>query len=76
MPETVDLHELIAWYHDAGVTVALADEPIDRFAASQEVAKPKAAPIVEQKSKGPAPAETARSEQAGRANGRGRQKRR
>ncbi len=44
MAETVDLHELIAWYHDAGVTVALSDTPIDRFAASAEVAKPKAAP--------------------------------
>ncbi len=45
--ESVDLHELIAWYHDAGVTVALSDKPIDRFAASQEPAKPKPKPAVE-----------------------------
>ena len=44
MGESVDLHDLIAWYHEAGVTVALSNEPIDRFAASQEALAPKAAP--------------------------------
>ena len=34
--ENADLRELLEWYRDAGVDAPLSDEPVDRFAQSEE----------------------------------------
>jgi len=39
----INVEELLAWYADAGVDVALSDEPIDRFAQTATVAETKQA---------------------------------
>ncbi|MEM1040567.1 MAG: uracil-DNA glycosylase [Pseudomonadota bacterium] len=42
MDQTNDLHELLQWYHDAGVDLALEDAPVDRFAESARIAEAQA----------------------------------
>ncbi|MEM9677885.1 MAG: uracil-DNA glycosylase [Pseudomonadota bacterium] len=39
MGQTHDLHELLQWYHDAGVDLSLEDAPVDRFAESARMAE-------------------------------------
>ena len=42
MDQTNDLHELLQWYHDAGVDLALEAAPVARFAESARIAEAQA----------------------------------
>lgn len=47
----INIEELLNWYADAGVDIALLDEPVDQFAASEKLLKKNIAP----QNKSPAP---------------------